>query len=392
VWSDGVALPEGVSIFEILYWRGGYVGVGYVEHPPHETTVPPDLDVVVDVPAFFTSADGVHWAIAQEIARCARHVFTSELGPCGGRLLHLVEIADGLLAVSDQSGAICGEYGEECGVPTLWHSSDGTTWSEIESSSWAAAWAGTRLVGVAGNSAGAVVIGVGDRDKPVVIHSSDAQTWSRLQLPSPFDRAVLRDVAGFAGGFAIVGSVGEPDPGWPVGVPITPTAPGRPAAWASPDGVTWHAADVEGGIEFAGGRLQQVGAGSAGLFALGFATPEEAAGNEPPAGWASSDGNSWRLVGQGAGRSFGWALESDGTHLVTFAEYHGRAYWASTDGVAWTPLTTGRPLWVNPADRGDGGPFVRYWVVPDGLIMSSFVVPPPWLSFATAVTQAPPTE
>jgi hypothetical protein len=268
----------------------------------------------------------------------------------------------------------------------LWHSTDGTAWSEIESPSWAAAWAKTRLVAVAGGSAGIVVIGLGDA--PVIVHSADARTWDRLSLPAAFDRAVLRDVTAHAGGFVVVGSVGEPDPGWPR--PIRPTTIGRPAAWESADGVTWQAADVEG-TEFPGGMLQHVGAGAEGLFALGFATPEEAAGKEPPAGWASSDGRTWRLVGYGAARSFGWRVESDGTHLVTFADgLGGTAYWASTDGVTWTPLTADHPLWVDPEDRPDGLPAVRYWVVPDGLVVSVSWNVPQAMSFAQSVTQSMP--
>jgi hypothetical protein len=393
VWSEGVLPPEGSSIWELISWRGGYVGIGVVGHPPLTTAVPPNLDVVVDVPAFLTSGDGVHWAIAQEIDRCARHVFTSDVGPCGGFPRYLVAFDDGLLAVTDQSGAMCARpgavpYDEHCGVPMLWHTTDGTTWSEIESPSWSAAWANTQLLGVAGGSAGVVVIGIGDDDTPVIVHSADARTWDRLSLPAAFDRAVLRDVAAHAGGFVIVGSVGEPDPRWPH--PVRPIAVGRPAAWESPDGVTWRAADVEG-TEFAGGRLQHVGVGAEGLFALGIATPDEAAGKEPPAGWASSDGRTWRVVGQGAARPFGWGVESDGTHLVTFADGPGgTAYWASTDGVTWTQLTAGRPLWIDPEDRPDGLPAVRFWVVPNGLVVSVLWNVPQELSFARAVTRSIP--
>jgi hypothetical protein len=387
LWTTtGVLPPEEASISDIVAWQGGYVGVGWVEH--HVGIDPDPADTVT--PAFFTSPDGTHWAIDQLIDRCAHQ--PDEPGPCGVPQ-RVMTVAGGLLMVTDQTGALCEPYGTPCGVPMLWFSSDGTSWAQLESGYWEFPWEGAHLVDVAGGPAGVVAIGVDAGSAPVILSSTDARTWSRTPPTGVFDHAVLRGVAAFGNGFAIVGSVGEPDPLWPQ--PLAPTTLGRPAGWVSADGLHWRAADVDG-TEVPGGMLQHVGAGADGLFALGFATTAEAMGTEQPTGWASRDGVTWRSVDPGDGHRFGWILGSDGTHLVTFASGPGAdgsfatTYWASRDGTTWTPLMPDRPTWVNPIDRPDGLPAIRFWVVPKGLIASVAWNQPQAFSFGTALTGETP--
>ena len=90
-----------------------------------------------DAPAFFTSADGMHWTLVQEIAGCGLIPFGDSPvpDPCGGALHWIVPVADGLLAVTDQVSAptACDAQGRPCGVPTLWHSTDGRHWTQVQS-------------------------------------------------------------------------------------------------------------------------------------------------------------------------------------------------------------------------------------------------------------------
>ncbi len=141
----------------------------------------------------------------------------------------------------------------------------------------------------------------------------------------------------------IVGRVGEADVLGETQAPV-----GRPAAWISPDGVTWLAAEVEGS-EAPGASLFTVVAGADGLFATGYAT-EWTTWQSPRSGWASTDGRSWQLLGE-MGTDLPLAIDlplatgfptnvvGDGAHMVMFGrESTELAAWTSLDGVTWTQL------------------------------------------------------
>ena len=172
---------------------------------------------------------------------------------------HLVPVGDTLLAV--------GRTPFGTGAPLLWSTKDGSTWTALDNSSWREALATNTLISVAGGPSGVVIVATegniccaNPQGPPVIIHSSDGVTWDRLVLSSIFEDAYPRDVTAYAGGFAIVGRVGEQQVMDPI------PAVGRPAAWTSADGVTWVASQVEG-AQGKGAFLYTVIAGSDGLFA-----------------------------------------------------------------------------------------------------------------------------
>ncbi len=137
------------------------------------------------------------------------------------------------------------------GAPKLWQTEDGSTWTLVDSPTWREALANDMLISVAAGPAGVVVVGAAGSNCPacdpnpqgssVIIHSSDGVTWDRLDLSAAFDKAYFSDVTAYPDGFVIVGRVGEADDWTGAG-----SGTGVPAAWTSPDGVTWVAADVEG--------------------------------------------------------------------------------------------------------------------------------------------------
>ena len=372
--SDSAALPpEDSDIGVVVAWGGRYVGIG--QHDTGDAYAP----------AFFTSPDGLHWTLVQEVAGCGV-VATEAPDPCGGRLDRLVPVADALLAVTDQAGPSCTTDTEPCGVPTVWRTVDGTHWTQVHSPTWDAAWAsGGRLLSIAAGAPGILAVGADADDAPIALFTADARTWTAVSSPA-FDRAVFRDVTASLDGFVIVGRSGDPD-GWASGEPSAPWGVGAPAAWLSADGLTWTAADVDG-RSFAGAELSDVGAGADGLFALGT-TPDSVAGMAPKAGWASADGRTWRMIGDGYERPFGWRLASDGTHLVTMASGTTETgawavgYWASTDGETWTQLTSTRPVEPPPSDV-DGLPWYSFWVAPDGIVQSQGGAVLQAFSFGTA--------
>jgi hypothetical protein len=296
-------------------------------------------------------------------------------------------------------------------APRLWRTADGSTWTLLDNSSWKDALSANTPLSVAAGPGGVVVAGAEGNSgakpqgPPLIIHSSDGVTWNRLDLSAVFDKAYFRDVAAHAGGFVIVGRVGDAD------VRGGPPAVGKPAVWTSPDGVTWLAAEVEGS-EAPGASLFTVVAGADGLFATGRQTDTtELSGQGPLSGWASADGRSWQLLGE-MGTDLPLAtgnpamVYGDGAHMVMFGRESCKttdlSAWTSRDGVAWVQLafsgeTTFLPTIAGPICNDDGTEgstvgslSVAYAVVVrDGLfvVASSSAPTAPTYWFLTATTQ-----
>jgi len=332
-WAKGT-MNEGkwLHFNDILPWRGGYVGVGssraFAGDPPTSPISP----------AFFSSADGLHWTIAQEGDPIDEDLATQDEGWFPARV---VPVGDTLLAVGHNP------WGPS--APKLWRTEDGLSWSPLDRPTWREALATNELISMAAGPTGVVVVaavgttaGANPQGPPLIIHSSDGLNWDRLDLSSVFDNAYFRDVTTYPGGFVIVGRVGEAD------VVGGEPAVGRPAAWTSPDGVTWLAAEVEG-AEAAGAWLSTVIASADGLFATGRQTDTtEMSGQGPLSGWASTDGRSWQLLGE-MGTDLPLAtgnpakVAGDGEHMVIFGRESCKttelSAWTSRDGVTWTRLT-----------------------------------------------------
>jgi hypothetical protein len=365
-------------IKDVVPWGNGYVGVGASRQR--------DGNFEISSPAFFASADGLHWTLAQ-----ADDAVPDESQ--GGIPERLVPVGHSLLAM-DQPFS---------GAPQLWRTNDGSTWSPLDSPTWRDALATNTLVSVGAGPSGVVVVGAEGRScctaaqgLPMIIHSSDGVTWDRLDLPAIFDKAFLWDVTAFAGGFVIVGRVGEAD------VVGGPPAVGRPAIWTSSDGVTWVAAEVEG-AEAPGALLSTVVAGADGLFATGrqIGTMQVSA-----QGWASADGRSWHLLGtMGTDLPLATSFVGDGAHMVMFGRESCKqtelSAWSSLDGVTWTQLafsgaTAFLPTIAGPICNDDGTEgstvgslgITNAFVVGDGLFVvassSAPVAPTYW--FLTATT------
>lgn len=320
-------------INDVVSWGTGYVGVGSSRQ--RDATAEPGT-WNTSAAAFFTSADGQHWTIAQE----GEPISSDYQSPEDLLPAHLVVVGDRLLAIGPTP------FGT--GAPMLWGSEDGSTWTVLENASWKGALTGNTLLSLAAGPTGVVVVGAegnmccaNPQGPPLIIHSADGVTWDRLDLSAAFDKAYFRDVAAYAGGFAIVGRVGAAE--------VRGSEPplGVPAAWTSLDGVTWSRVEVEGS-QATGAFLTTVIAGADGLFATGRQTDTtQLSGQGPLSGWASTDGRSWHLLG-----AFGTDLlpgignpaqvAGDGRHMVLFGRESCKttelSAWSSLDGVTWTRL------------------------------------------------------
>lgn len=403
-WAVGTTAQGSCwDINDIVPWGDGYVGVGSSRERLAGNCIPTSPVS----PAFFTSPDALHWTLAQEddpidagLASESEEWFPARLVPVG----------DTLLAVGHNP------FGPS--APRLWRTEDGSSWSLLDSPTWREALATNELISVAAGPTGVVVVaaegttaGMNPQGPPLIIHSSDGVTWDRLDLSEVFDKAYFRDVTAYAGGFVIVGRVGEAD------VRGGEPAVGVPAAWISPDGVTWVAAEVEG-AEAPGASLFTVVAGADGLFATGRQTDTtELSGQGPRSGWASTDGRSWQLLGE-MGTDLPLAIDlplatgypadvaGDGAHMVMFGRESCKTNeltaWTSLDGVSWAQLafsgeTSSLPTIAGPICNDDG---TEGWtvgslgisyavVVRDGVfvVASSSAPAAPTYWFLTATTQ-----
>jgi hypothetical protein len=375
-WSaDVVGTSDGANIYNILPWNGQYVGAGSVSPVIGKFESGDPMRALHA--AFFTSPDGTHWTKTYQ--------GSDDVGDNEGAIpYHLVPAGSGLLAVGSGAGPA---------MPLLWRSDDGLTWTVVDSPTWRDIWLpANRLISIAAGPAGLVAAGEVISDcctwgPAVIAYSADGLTWDRLDLSSAFNRAYLSDVTAYPGGFALVGRVGEADVlGGSAGV-------GKPAAWTSPDGMTWLAAEVEGS-EAPGASLFTVVAGVDGLFATGYTT-EFATWQSPRSGWASTDGRSWQLLGETGtdlppaidlplATGFPTNVVSDGAHMIMFGrESTELAAWTSLDGVTWTQLA-GTEGW-SAASLG-----IAYAVVmPNGVFAVSGTTAPalPTYWFLNAITK-----
>jgi hypothetical protein len=163
-------------------------------------------------------------------------------------------------------------------------------------------------------------------------------------------------------------------------MPVLAPGVGAPAAWVSPDGVTWTAASVEG-TSVVGGGIEGVLAGADGFFAVGIATPTQSAEvGFAFTHWSSMDGMTWQQgTAVGLELPADPAVASDGTTMIVLGSDPALpdelAGWVSGNGRSWTRLAfTGSPdvsvrQWFPEMNallhRAD-----VIWVVPDGVVVN----------------------
>jgi hypothetical protein len=354
VWSDPVTPSFTVHLYDLLPWGDGYVAVGEV---PGQGW------------ASLASPDGLNWTVEE-----------SEFP---GAPRHLVALSDELFAFMPLVGRPS-PPGTIVGAPPtslIWRSSDGATWTLVDSPSWEGAWHEAvpqsvssypdgwetsqhdlplGVVDVASGPDGLVAIGNSfgdDAMAPIILHSTDGETWTSIALPAGSDSALLNAVVEHDGRFVISGATGV----W------IDDATAIAAAWFSDDGLTWTRATVDdGGMAFPGigTEFGPLHAGSEGLLACRGNRQMSAGGPRFGAGWLSRDGESWSPAPRGCSVL---QTASDGTRIVSLGPermapppWPGITMaWTSTDGDAWQTMTLSSTL----TDVVE-----RFWVVPDGVI------------------------
>ena len=347
VWSDPVTPSFTVYLYDLVPWGDGYVAVGEVP-----------VGAGLSQAAFLTSPDGLNWTVRYRV------------DPGFERYPQYLESLDDELLAFSRGDADHPDTGMVIAAPPLvWRSSDGATWTLVESPSWRATWEDALLLGVESGPDGIVAIGnhlAGEYNQiyadPIVLHSIDGIAWSRMAIDGLSPQSVVTDVVGFRGGFALLGGTET----------SIATGVGMPQAWFSDDGLTWTPAPVEGATEDDNQFERQ--AAQAGASGLASRSQLLCAGCvEGPATWITIDGRSWQRdtdVGVDVPRGL---MASDGTRIVTLSSAQGPTVfpppsgpgpglttaWTSTDGVTWIELALSHAM----TDQAE-----RFWVVPDGVI------------------------
>jgi hypothetical protein len=309
-WSAPNPIADALAFTEVVSWRDGYAAAAQV------------LEGSQRLGAVFTSPDGLQW----------RKTATFPAQPV------LLTTTNGLSAFVNRAGP----------APSVeaWSSRDGGSWQREEALTLAGSI--THVI-----SRGDVILALGAdaRGVPVLWRSVRNGAWAATPLPSA--RAILRSFAVSSDGFIAVGREGEPDSG---SGGVRSPGVGRAAAWSSPDGLAWTAMQVEGGSA-ASAELTQVFRVEDGFLAMG-ANAASSGGTRAPLIWTSSDGRSWRLVGE----PLRWGVASTNGHeVVVFTRLDfgtlALGAWATQDGASWSQLAfSGNITGIPGFETGIGQP------------------------------------
>ncbi len=255
---------------------------------------------------------------------------------------NVLPVGTGLVAIGVSGETKCvppeGE-GQVC-APTpvaFWTTTDGHHWTAAAAPP---AMAGLTVDAVASNGSLLVLAGDTSWDQPAIWTTTDGAIWQREALPADFTDAQFAGVAAVGTGFVLTGSTGGVQPT----CCVTGNSDTTPAAWVSPDGMTWEPAIVDGAAAAVGDQIRAVYVGSAGMVAWG--------GRDASYGWTSPDGQRWSGVAKPASDPV-IPRASDGTRIVgdSYATGDQEAFWVSSDGVTWQTLgatgsTDQMPVWT----------------------------------------------
>lgn len=340
-WAAPALTAPYETISDVVAWDGRYVAVGQLQ----ETTGAGGTRAEA-----WTSTDWRTWATTLVDSPTAGDSELSRVVAVGGRLVAIG--TSGELRCAGPAGA-----GQRCRPAPVgvWTSADGRSWHREAA---AEVLAGVAVDAVASNGRLVVLAGDTGWGKPGVWTSADGVSWQRANLPTgAFSDAHFVDLAAAPIGLVLTGSRGGKQPTGGVSGDSGAT----PAAWYSPDGTAWRAADVGGDARAPDDEIAQVFVGRAGLVAW--------AGKDASFGWVSPDGRAWSSRPKPTGYPI-IPRASDGSRIVadSYAEGGLATWWASSDGLSWQALgssgdTAEAPGWGS----GSGASADAEFLVPDGL-------------------------
>jgi hypothetical protein len=291
----------GRSIEAVAITGSSLVGVGRGE------CVPDFSDPTACYGAAWTDVSGAGWAAAPNQPGLQMGVSVPTSGPERG-IYDIAKGPAGLVAVGydyNPPRSTCAVAPCATG-PAVWRSADGQTWERVDldlgpgivdrfSDPIVAITADDRRYVMVGYAQTLAAEGELGPAHAAAWTSSDGIDWTRATDSDDLDVGLCIDTGE------------EPDCGGMLDVVSTPTGfvavghtrngiPGqdRPAAWTSPDGLTWTSALY--GLDF-DGRLSAVAAGGPGIVAVGtLCQPDCVGSNAGGIATTSSDGTEWTPV------------------------------------------------------------------------------------------------
>ena len=281
----GGGLPSDVAAF-----GDGYVAVGTING-----SCCADGDPSLNSGLIWTSKNARQWAVDANISAFEH-----------ASLRRVLVAGSHLIAVGSYAEPVLGSQG--VGIPTIWTSPDGVTWTRVGGRGPdLIAPRGPGFVGfyrAEGRAAGT--------HPPTFMQSADGSTWTSA---SGVVAAWVQDLIGTPDGGALA-------IGWMDG---PPAADGGPTF----DAMAWHSAD---GLVWTGPTKIATGADAMSVVAGGPSYIVVGSKDQQPALWSSPDGITWRqemigTVGGGLPRIFvvpgGFLITGEG------------AVWFSSDGLVW---------------------------------------------------------
>ncbi len=262
------------------------------------------VGAVGDLPAVWTSADGVSWTRSTDVPQAC------VAGPGFGGLSTVVRGGPGFVAMGGP-----GPFG--LGERAVWTSPDGLSWTQVGDGGFSAEAPGDATIELLAVGPGLVAVATGDGVEPAVWTSPDGVSWTRVaDDPAASAYVAMSGLTEGGPGLVAVGAAG-----------------GGAAVWTSPDGLSWTRVPENDAV-FSDAAMSAVVTGGPGLVAVGHTADDRAAV------WTSPDGLTWTRLPDDAvdvrrSEPLVTVVEAGG-HLVAIGE-EGTP-WYSTDGTSWTVI------------------------------------------------------
>jgi hypothetical protein len=307
-WTTAQEVPDSGTVTDAIDWHGATLAVGWVNDSAGST--------------------GAVWQL--DSAQWERIAPDAAFGEV--QLFAIGTISDSLVVLGQRPNSCPTRSG--CRPETIvWTSTNGRTWDAGDNSGFRD---GTAVAATA-TDLGAVAVGQAD-DGGHIWFSSTGDDWQDVALQDLAAGSTPRGVAHAGTRYVVVGLTGEGGSA-SGGVGTKPLS--LPSAWWSDDGVTWHAAAVEG-VMARGAEMTQVEAFGDGFLATGMDPETDPDVQTAPAvAWYSPDGESWTILGDIGDAVPGDFLAALSDGVLSLAAPSAGAdgdpaeSWISADGMTW---------------------------------------------------------
>jgi len=267
-----VPVTDGGSVqVSVFGWSRGYVGFRTAVDQSN-----PSVAATMSIVSTF-SADGLHWTAGRPLD--IEGLMKTTVG-----ITAVIEGPSGLLAVGRYQQAACGGPAT---VDVLWTSSDGLTWTRVTPP---ADFASASVYTIDGGSTGYIASGtLKDGVTQAVWLSADGRSWRQSPLPkATFGTVVVDGATAFSAGYVVAGAVlGDEGCG---GARLL-----TPSLWWSANGASWTRSKLTGATPASDATMTVSRISDRALVAIATEWNSTTQLSSQLV-WATSDGQTWKLV------------------------------------------------------------------------------------------------